>query len=447
MILSAAYKEMYIQYLIPHTQMNLNQTTGSGAGAAEGLTALFWGLMIIVTVPIVILFIRSILRRVSYLRAKNLMEEMLAEAGKKERSGEFVSAAAIYERLKRPEKAAALYDRGRDFIKAAVVYEQLGRQEKVIEMYEKGGDMEKAAAASMFSGNYVEAARLYRQQGDRIRTAHALELSGNRLAAAREYREAKDYITASALLKEEGMDKEAAEMYGISLTGEEMGPTTLDKFYTYAALLESAGNREKAFAVFRNMADIDGNFRDVQDKLKAMETIAQPAPEAVLEGPLPRTPEEPAPGETTLRSIILSSRMDPRHSLKLWVQVLKALEKKCMEGRFPANLAPENIHIDAGTPVTFSEETSEYFAYAAPETASGTPPDEVSAIYSLGLILYEMLTGDLQTVGVKRPAEVMSDIPEWLDEITMRCINKDRARRYQRIDEIFSDLLSLKGRK
>ena len=85
-------------------------------------------------------------------------------------------------------------------------------------------------------------------------------------------------------------------------------------------------------------------------------------------------------------------------------------------------------------------------AYAAPETVSGSPPDEVSAIYSMGLILYELLVGDLETAWIKRPSEVMGDVPEWLDGLTMRCIAKDRSGRFQGIGEIFSALKGLKGR-
>jgi hypothetical protein len=49
--------------------------------------------------------------------------------------------------------------------------------------------------------------------------------------------------------------------------------------------------------------------------------------------PHTRTPEEPAPGETTLKSIIRSNRMDPGHSLKLWAQALKELEKNARTGK------------------------------------------------------------------------------------------------------------------
>ena len=418
---------------------------GIGIEAQEGLSTLFWGLLLIVIIPVSILVTRRIIKVIRKRREKSLIEEMQLEAGKNERAGRFVSAGVIYEKLKDFEKAAGLYEKGGDFVRAALIYESLGRTEKVREMYEKAGDPEMAARASIVMGDYVDAARIYRQKGDRLKAAEALEMSGNRLAAVREYREAGDYVRAAMLLKEEEMYKEASEMFKISLTGEDIQSSNIEKYYTYSDLLEKAGEPDKAVAIFKNILAIDPHYRDVQEKLENINI--QETPE-VYEGQetevYQQASSEYAKRETTLRSMIQSGGMEPRYCLRLWVQILKTLAQKHKQGIFFGNLAPETIFIDVENNVRVSENRVKDFAYAAPEIISGESPDQKSDIYSMGIMLVEMLTGNLDSIGIKKPGEIITDVPSWLDELTMRCIERDRVRRYQNLDEIFSSLIVLK---
>jgi serine/threonine protein kinase/Tfp pilus assembly protein PilF len=92
--------------------------------------------------------------------------------------------------------------------------------------------------------------------------------------------------------------------------------------------------------------------------------------------------------------------------------------------------------------------------YMSPEQVEGKEVDERSDIYSLGIILYEMLTGQVPfegdtpfTVGVKQKSEIPRDpkslnaqIPEDLNRLILKCLDKDRERRYQSADDLKTNL-------
>jgi tetratricopeptide (TPR) repeat protein len=421
-----------------------------GLRAVEGITFLFWGLVLIIGIPVSIYVTLKIIKFVRRLREKGLIEEMKADAEKKEREGQFVSAGVVHEKLKNHEKAAALYDRGGDFIKAASLYEALGQMQKAAEMHEKAGDLHKAGETLMSAGLYVEAARIFSRNGDKLMTARALEMTGNRMAAVRAYREAKDFHKAALLLKEEGMLMEAAEMYGFSLAGEGLTASNMDKYYTYAELLESSGDTGNARGIYENILALDPDYLDVRHKLQSLvSTVSQEAGEEA-DGTVQPTEEfeegAAAVTETATLAEMMKTRLEPRHGFRLWVQILKVLGEKTARGEFLENVSPENVLADASNRVTFSDPGMKNVSYISPEEKEGATPDQTSLIYSMGVILYEMLAGSLDTLGIKKPSEVMNDVPEWLDDLTMKCICEDRNGRYRTIEEIFYTLKNLKNK-
>jgi serine/threonine-protein kinase len=109
-------------------------------------------------------------------------------------------------------------------------------------------------------------------------------------------------------------------------------------------------------------------------------------------------------------------------------------------------MAPENILIDAQNNISFLKKTPST-AYRAPEETKGLELDIRADIFSLGVILYEMLTGSLDGLGSASVMDVAHDVPDWLDEIVIRCIRKVREDRYQSIDEILADVKGLSQSK
>jgi serine/threonine protein kinase/tetratricopeptide (TPR) repeat protein len=92
--------------------------------------------------------------------------------------------------------------------------------------------------------------------------------------------------------------------------------------------------------------------------------------------------------------------------------------------------------------------------YMSPEQAEVKEVDQRSDIYSLGVILYEMVTGRVPFEGEtplgiamkhkseipKDPKEINTQIPEELSRVILRCLEKDKEKRYQSAIEVHSDL-------
>lgn len=95
--------------------------------------------------------------------------------------------------------------------------------------------------------------------------------------------------------------------------------------------------------------------------------------------------------------------------------------------------------------------------YMSPEQAEVREVDQRSDIYSLGVILYEMVTGRVPFEGEtplgiamkhksevpKDPREINAQIPEELSRVILRCMEKDKEKRYQSAGEVRSELANI----
>lgn len=151
-------------------------------------------------------------------------------------------------------------------------------------------------------------------------------------------------------------------------------------------------------------------------------------------------------------------------------QILRALQHAHDKGIVHRDVKPQNIMLleDGTVKVTdfgiarFARSTQKTLTdkaigsvhYISPEQARGEKTDEKADIYSVGVILYEMLTGKLpfeadSAVSVaimqlqnepKHPCEIDPSIPKGVEQITMHAMEKEQRNRYASASEMLRDL-------
>jgi len=165
-------------------------------------------------------------------------------------------------------------------------------------------------------------------------------------------------------------------------------------------------------------------------------------------------------------------KMPLERVLKFAQQLAGALAAAHAEDVVHRDLKPQNILVDAndqlyiadfGLAKSYAEgavgmtQTGAFLGtprYMSPEQVEGKPTDGRSDLYAFGLILYEMVTGDVPFTGdstikvmyqriQERPKSARSmnpDVPIWLDRVIMRCLEKEPEKRYQNAYDILADL-------
>ncbi len=163
-----------------------------------------------------------------------------------------------------------------------------------------------------------------------------------------------------------------------------------------------------------------------------------------------------------------------KEAVHFTIQILRGLQHAHDRGIVHRDIKPQNIMLlsDGTIKITdfgiarFSRSSTNTITtkaigsvhYISPEQASGGNTDARTDLYSIGVLLFEMLTGKLPfeadspvSVAILQiqstptlPTEINPSIPKGLEEIIMKAMQKDGARRYQSAAEMLRDIDSFK---
>jgi eukaryotic-like serine/threonine-protein kinase len=165
----------------------------------------------------------------------------------------------------------------------------------------------------------------------------------------------------------------------------------------------------------------------------------------------------------SLRERMRAPPEDPQETLRVMLQICRAIEYAHGRGVIHRDLKPENILFDeqAGDIpkvtdfglASFLEDTSTRFALTSTHVAMGTlsymaPEQRVDAktadgradIFALGLIFYEMLVGELPAGSFEPPSRRKPGLDPRLDRIIANCLKQQPADRYASVSELIRDL-------
>jgi serine/threonine protein kinase/tetratricopeptide (TPR) repeat protein len=176
-----------------------------------------------------------------------------------------------------------------------------------------------------------------------------------------------------------------------------------------------------------------------------------------------------ADGQDLQALIKRKGHLDVELATNIAKQLCRALEAAHHEGVIHRDLKPQNVLMDqqgvayildfglassAELGASLAGELMGTPRYMSPEQAESLPLDHRSDLYALGLIIYEMVTGDLPfesdtvmqamyqrvTQAPKNPKLLNPELPDYICNIILKCLEKDPDKRYQHASEILKDL-------
>ncbi len=173
-------------------------------------------------------------------------------------------------------------------------------------------------------------------------------------------------------------------------------------------------------------------------------------------------------GITLKKYIEKKARLSVKEATSIAIQVSMGIEAAHNNHIIHRDIKPQNIIISkegkvkvtdfgiakAATSNTITSNVMGSVHYTSPEQARGGYSDEKSDIYSLGITLFEMLTGRVPfngettvAIAIKHiqeelpsPREFVPEIPVSIEQIVFKCCQKSPDRRYQSMGEVIQDL-------
>lgn len=173
-------------------------------------------------------------------------------------------------------------------------------------------------------------------------------------------------------------------------------------------------------------------------------------------------------GITLKKYIEKKARLSYKEAVSIAIQVSMGIEAAHNNHIIHRDIKPQNIIISkdgkvkvtdfgiakAATSNTITSNVMGSVHYTSPEQARGGYSDEKSDIYSLGITMFEMLTGRVPfngdttvAIAIKHiqeempsPREFVPEIPIAVEQIVLKCCQKSPDRRYQKITDVIADL-------
>jgi len=191
------------------------------------------------------------------------------------------------------------------------------------------------------------------------------------------------------------------------------------------------------------------------------------------EGPSHFITMEYVPGEDLKRFIKRSGQLTVGKAVSIARQVSEGLAEAHHLDIIHRDLKPQNIMIDGDGNTRIMDFGIARFIegeglttqgvmigtpdYMAPEQVELEGVDQRSDIYALGIILFEMVTGRLPfegktplSVAMKHknqappdPRDLNAQVTEDLSQVILRCLEKEKSQRYQRVEDLLADLINI----